>query len=563
MLSFFKKETKTLCDYSYEYSFITYGDSTEINKQQPGTNDSGNVDSFCYFSFNKEKYFLVGDHSGRIILFNYMTGVEIKSVVMKSRATGMLRVKKFLLFLRELIEEKQSNIERILKEKLSYGIVSFKGKGGMTSESPIIKDNTIIDNYDASDKNKEEQGEEENKEENKIKKEIEEIKHIFTEIQSSIKNVNNENEKEVLELSEKYICELKEKYQIDCENGMVSKGAIGDIQFFNGIIVIAFKKEIYRISLSDFIQLKDNELLIEEGTLTSHDGIIKKIYILNDIIITIANDKKIAFWNTTSNTPLYIMERESDDYYKTSLLTEDGILFISRTNDIYVYQINSEQPSSSKFIKKLEKEGSSPHIDDVDLIEMTNTNKLITVSCDGIVAVWESSHFNLLQVMGLQVQSTEQKKPLFNINSLLSFPRDNTVTYYFAYGGWIVQMEEKNDQIIDVSPKRIDDAFALPYGRYNVDVTQLINVVGSTILAITAESGTIYVLENVKEKKRDILKFVESRKLNSKITAVHMLDDEDGSFIITTNDGTVLMLKDSMKEMKRRQALFMNEMQGF
>ena len=165
--------------------------------------------------------------------------------------------------------------------------------------------------------------------------------------------------------------------------------------------------------------------------------------------------------------------------------------------------------------------------------------------------------------MTLQLQLSEQKKPLFNISSLLTYPRDNFTTYYFAYGGWIVQMEEKNNSFYDISPKRHDENFSYPYGRYTVDVTQLLSIGNSSVIAITGESATVYILENVKEKKHDSLKFIESRKLNGKITNVYLLDEEEQSFLIALNDGTILMLKDAMREMKRRRTLFMNEMQGF
>lgn len=560
MFSIFKKEPKSQCDYAYEYSYITYGDGTDIIRTNTQTtSDAGNVDSFCYFTYDNKRYFVVGDHSGKLIVFDYATGIEVKSIVMKSRAKGMLRVKKYVLFLREIIEELEVQVEKAAKERLSKGIIKVQQKG-LDADNQVILEGMIKDNYDSSELHNQE---EESEEDIERKKKLENLKRVGAELQAILKQQGGSPNEEAINKAEEYITELSSKYDIDYEDEMISRGVIGELVAVDDTICIAFRKELYKITLKELIEGKDTEWIVDEGIKSIHDGMIKKLYVRDQYILSIANDKKIGIWTVASPTPVYVLPRESDDYYKTSFLTDNNILFVARTNEVYAYKIDSQNPSRSTMIHKLEKDGSSPHTDDVDLIQMINDNQLITVSSDGIVCIWDMETYQLQQTVMLSVQSNEQKKPLFNITDMVTFKGESYSTHYLTYGGWIVQFESKGSVVTDVSPKRIEDVFSLPYGRYNVDVTQLLFIRKNVMLAVTAESGTIYLLENTKEKRHDLLKLVESRKLSGRITAVHILDQEEGSFIITINDGTILMLKDSEKEMKRRQEMFLSEMQGF
>ncbi|ELP88181.1 hypothetical protein EIN_224240 [Entamoeba invadens IP1] len=552
--------SQPLCQFSYEYSYITRGNS-DPQKSGSSLSDSSNVDSFCFFEYNNDKYFAIGDHSGRLSVFNYFSGVILKSVTIKSCATGQLRAKKFAMFLKEVIEETEEKIKRVNKARLSRGIISLQKTGQVIDTTPILKENNIIDDYTAEAKKKEEI----DAELASLTNEMDELKKMHQDLQIQFKQLTPSTEYILLTTAENYIKEVFEKYNFDCESKMISSGAIGDVVFLDGVLCVAFRKDLHKISFTEFIENQQDEWIVKEGSNTVHDGMIKKIHIIDNILVTIANDKKIALWTIQNEMPLCIILRESDDYYKTSEVityNNQNYLFISRQNEIHVFLMDTQNPTNSHFLQKLEVNGKSIHEDDVDIIAQTSQNRILTASCEGRVVIWDLKSLTFSQLIHLISHNTDQKK-LYNISAMVSVLESNGITHYLTFGQWIVALEEKNGVFSDISPKRNEDVFQQPYGKYSVDVTHILTI-GNIVLVVTAESGTIYIhMKNKKPRGRDELVFIESINLNGKITAVHMLDIDEGSFIVTINDGTVLMLKDSAKEMKRRQTLFLAEMQGF
>ncbi|KAL7718332.1 WD domain containing protein [Entamoeba marina] len=566
--SFFKKENKAYSNYSYEYSFITYGELIDQNKLPPSfnKNDYGHADAFCYFTHANEKYFAIGDRIGRLVIFNYNSGVELKCVLMKSRAYGLLRVKKYITFLKETIDDLQTKLVEMVRDRLSKDVVIVKEQGGNDENKPIIKADLIIDNYDTESTPGLDEGSLVNPdcvEEVELRKKLEDIKQIHLELVDKIKNYKGDEIQIVLEFAENKINEIDNKFGINGDSAMISYGGIGGIEYLNGLLFVSFKKEIYKISVEELIEMKEMEIVVSEGLINGHDGMIKKLHVMENFIISIGNDKKICIWNSTNDAPVLIINREDEDYYGASYLSSNNMLFVSGSNEVLAFELDPLNIQYSHYLKTLQVNNKSPHDDSINLIGNISSNKLLTASCDGIIAVWDLDDLSNTQILALQIQSSEQKKSLRQISSLITIQRENWISHFFIYGSWIVQLENKNGVLNDVSPKRLIDSIGIPYGKYNVDLTHLLLIGKTTLIAVTAESATLYISEIVKEKKRDVLKSIESRRVNGKIETVRLLDNEESSFIITLQNGTIIMLKDSTKEMKRRQEMFLKEMQSF
>ena len=228
------------------------------------------------------------------------------------------------------------------------------------------------------------------------------------------------------------------------------------------------------------------------------------------------------------------------------------------SSDILAFRLVPGDVTKSAFVTTLLHNNRAVHNESVSLIQELRDGRVLTASGNGVVALWGA---DLGYCTEVRLDTTEEKASLHFVSSAVEVPSDGGATvYYLSFGPWVVGLEEQNGRLTDISPKRVGESIGFPYGQYTVDVSRLLVTPGNIIVAVTGENATVHVLQNVRERKRDVLRYLESKKLSAKVNYAVSLDPKEGSFLLALNNRTVAMIKDAAAEMQRRQEAFVREM---